>query len=454
MNQPTASGMPHDFIKSSSSTLELLALAVFPIFLAGNKLISFGLFAFYICSKTLKNRELLIAKSKSHIPSCFIIGLTTLYIISKGSLDQSVTWHALSDSTLYPVTIADYLIFFLLPVLISILPISTLELLVIALSFAFSALLHLFVAMYFEGGVKLLTIGSWPPLFHIQPGWKDASRRVAGFVNPNILAFFAVSTSLISIGILKSAATGIKLKKLKQISNWLLLIILIIGLAGLLASSALVIWSGSRASLGVFILSIIAITILYRARIAAGLLLVITALLGLQISGKLQQIGINLPGVAFNRITAMIGNFQSTDAERIKIFSCFWKQSLEAPFTGQGIFNSTENCERLANYPKYGFNHGHNLFLQTASELGFPVTVVILGGMVWLVYRGMRPVLSIKNNPSLDTDIRISFLLAAVAGIILSMTSLAIFHWYPLLLMCCLFLGAASAPLKSSDDGR
>jgi hypothetical protein len=444
--------VPKGRTESGSNVLELAALAIFPIFVAGNKLLSCGCFAIYLISKIYRHKEYLLRGITNHR---FVSSMTLIlagYILSKGNFDGPTMTHMLTDSTLYPVTILDYLIFLLVPLLISIIPVRAVELFLIAASCAISVILHLIVGIYFEDGFKFLAFGNSIPLFEITPGWPDRSRTVAGFSNPNITAFFALLSTVASLALAKATYAEIKCPSVAWPMVRQPLFSMILGLLGVVSGSTLVVFSGSRASLGVFFLVTILASIFYRSRLGFGALMGLGLLVILQISGKLVHLGLNLPGITFSRLSAMLGNVQSTEAERINIYSCFWNESLQDPLLGQGIFHSAINCENWAKYRPYGFNHGHNIFLHPLSELGFPATILLLTVVLWLFYRGSK-LISMRDVKNTTTGcLRIGFLLASIAGIGLSMTSLAMFHWYPLLLMFSLFLVFACAPLYATNN--
>jgi O-antigen ligase len=431
--------------KSRVQSWEIIALTTFPIFVASNKAFFCAIFSLYFFSKILTNRQLLINRTMGHPKLSLSLLALVLYLLTKGKFDGYSLNHALSDSTFYPVTYIDYILLLTMPLVISFLPITTVEIFSLAISFALVTIMHLFIGLYFEGGFSLLDLGFWPPLFKIPPGWLGQSRLTSGFTNPNILAFFAVSGAIVSFSLIKAALTILKTHASDNLYKLPFFGLLFVGVAGLASGAALAILSGSRAPVGLLLLCTTAAAVIYGSRLILGILITCVGFLTLQITGTLQKSGISLPGLTFGRLNAMVENFQTTDAERIKIFSCFWNESLRNPLIGQGISQSTKNCEELAQYPAYGFNHGHNLFLHALSEIGFPATFAILSLVFGLFYRGFK---MIKNERGRDTpaaDLRVGFFAAAVSGLGLSMTSLAMFHWYPLLIMFSFFLGSSCA---------
>lgn len=362
----------------------------------------------------------------------------------------------------YPVTIFDYIIFFALFLSLRLKPFKNAEIKLIAWSFTLTSL-PVFLIAFLE------RYGNWQEnqsfysynylhIFQIQIV-PNSLRISAGFENPNLLGFYCVLVLSVALGLFlnevrsknwqafsqktnkpfNSAITQ-KIVAVSTISTCIVLLLLTLA------------WSGSRNAYLSFLLVMVSLTAYSKLKLLA--IATLTTLLSLYISvsrlGWLTStVRMIIPSVVWERISQI-----SSQSHRLEIYKCAVELIREKPLIGWGIGNMPWTCEERLDYPPYGINHAHNIFLQLASELGIPVALLLSCLMAYVLFRSIHHILKYQSNNQVGKDLIFGFLLAAISGIIMNCFALAMFHSFGLTFLFCICLAIPyAATLKERKSG-
>ncbi|NEO32404.1 MAG: O-antigen ligase family protein [Symploca sp. SIO3C6] len=359
--------------------------------------------------------------------------------------------HSITQPMIYPVTLIDYLFFFAFFFLISLRPYKASELKIIAWSFVLTALPVFIVALgekYWDWqGKSFFYPYEYFAVIKISIEYLGV-RLSAGLGNPNLLGFYCVLVLGVAIGLLLSEINNMVFwnspefddnEQLPEIINGELTRLLIILFCSFLLLLMLS-WSGSKNAFILFVLIIISFTIYSKSKFLA----IATSTILISISISLYELG--WLTLAFRRIIptmlwSRLSNMSiSTENKRIEFYQCTIDLIREKPWMGWAIGNMPQECERRLGTQTYGVNHAHNIFLQLASEIGIPFTLVLSGVIGYIVFVSIRKLVNYSSEYKGEKYIIFGFLVAAISGIIMSCFALAILHSYRLISLFCICL--------------
>lgn len=427
-----------------------LALPISPYFCIGCYLGSGLIVAFSYKDKS-------VTKERFLITGLFLI--ISLWMILRTAYPWGWGIPSLNHPLSYPVTIFDYIIFFALFLSLRLKSFRKAEVKLIAWSFTLTSL-PVFLIAFLE------RYGNWPEnqsfysynylhIFKLQIV-PNSLRTSAGFENPNLLGFYCVLVLSVALGLLLNEVRNQNCqafyKKINKPCNSVIakkiVTVSIISTCIFLLLLTMA-WSGSRNAYLSFLLVIISLTAYSKLRFLA--IATLTTLFSIYISvsrfGWLTStIRVIIPSVVWERISQI-----SAQSHRLEIYQCAVELIKEKPLIGWGIGNMPWECEERLDYPPYGINHAHNIFLQLASELGLPLTLLLSCLMAYILCKSTQNVMMYQTNNQGTRDIIFGFLLAAISGIIMNCFALAMFHSFGLTFLFCICLVIPYGATKNEE---
>jgi O-antigen ligase len=249
----------------------------------------------------------------------------------------------------------------------------------------------------------------------------STGRISAGFDNPNGLGFFTVLCLIAGFSLLVwywRAGPRTAVDRRKNLAVIALLVILI----G--QSLTMLLWSESRNALAATMVSLFALSLLIEIRklyVGAlfALMMSLVLLAGVGLGGLSSAARTFVPSTAMTRLRESSVGVE----ERRDVFQCAVDLVRARPWTGHGLDTTGRECERRVGRT---LNHAHNVFLQIASELGLPFTIVqtLFFGYVFLaVANGLA-----GTSSSQGGILRSGLLVMAGAVVLMSQVALVIVH--------------------------
>ncbi len=401
---------------------------------------------FTIDYKNIKNRNAVLG---------IAFFIFSLWMIFRTSSFWGFIKHSLNDPILFPVTVVDYLLFFLILFFFLEVKISSKYIYRIAWVFCLSSISIFILAVLekyfgFIDNHYVFPSENFPLIdVFLYPG--PSGRTHAGLKNSNILGLYCILLLSPSIGLLFHETFRLfsyKKNKTKGTESWhtmihsfkLLFILLCISLLVIVIS-----WSGSRATFIGLVLLTTAFIIISKSKIliSSCICLISTFLLALIFKvefffSKLAEI---IPG---DNILSRLSNFQDWSTyHRLEIFRCATELIAEKPLLGWEIGTMAFECqERLGVFS----NHAHNIFLQLGSEIGIPFTVLISLSILYIFIKaGKNLIVShyFQAQDNQDIFLLSSFYLGAVSVSVMHLFSVALLHSYKLLFIYTFFLAVS-----------
>ncbi len=145
-----------------------------------------------------------------------------------------------------------------------------------------------------------------------------------------------------------------------------------------------------------------------------------------------------------------IGDGDSPNS-RLNIWRNAWALALAQPWTGVGFgeFNIAWTLSPFAGRPTAFFDHSHNLPLQLAAELGFPLALLVLGLLGWALFRAWRRAAAAPGDAG--TAGRAALVIALLVGLH-SMVEYPL--WYSYFLLPAAFAWGLTLGLPAPPDRR
>lgn len=372
---------------------------------------------------------------KERIRIGFYLLIISIWMILRTSERWGWGIQSITNPMLYPVTIVDYVPFFLFFFSLSLRPFSRLDIEKIAWSFIITALPMFFITF----GEKYLGFQGkeffYPYQYFafIKVSFNGTPDRIGGgFLNPNVLGCYCVIILPIAISLfIKEVRELSVLYKTNTDKNNQKIFIHSLRMLYVVISTAfiveLLVWSQSRNAL--FSLLLIMISFIFYTKSKPLIFLTLISSISVYISssnfGQLTTVFRSIiPSLIWQRLSSDQG-----DKIRFDIYQCAIQMTKEEPLIGWGIGSYGPECEyRLGVF----VNHAHNIFLQLTSEIGLPFTIFIVCIMVYILLRSIINIFRIESADKGERDLLAGFVLSSCSVIILSFFALAISTSYRL----------------------
>ncbi|MDB9312985.1 O-antigen ligase family protein [Spirulina sp. CS-785/01] len=353
--------------------------------------------------------------------------------------------HSIDHPFLYPVTVIDYIVFLLCLYILMLKPFSKKGIKKIALSLSLStfplfglAIMERFL-LKAQGFSFLFPHEQLPIIkFYIIGG--SPSRTQAGLGNSNMLGYYCVILIILSLGLILFELFEQWKKDYVTISKFTILQITILT-SSIILDLVMIKWSGSKNA----VICLVIILGIFGLLIGSKLFLFLTTLLIALISDAI--LNLSPMGTFFNDLIFSSRPLQNNISPRIWMFGCAIDLIKEKPLKGWGIGIMAVECEERFRF----MNHAHNIFLQLASDLGIPFTILFCGVIIYIMFQAFRN-LQVNYRNDNSKYLLLGFFLAFCAMMLMSLLSLVIIHSYRLIIISCFCLAIPYAGLEEKSQ--
>jgi hypothetical protein len=366
----------------------------------------------------------------------------------------------LEGSGLYPVTFLDYAPFLWALYLLSWHRFDSRDLRLVCSAIAATMPLH---AILVFGQMYLEWHGYWSwrplglPLFELSIGQThlesaNFGRATGRYAGPNLLALSALCGVVASMTLLWVERARRARRTRRRVATQALFVF------ALLTSTWVLLRSGSRITW--FVVAVLFLGA--AARLTPRPVLTVSAIAiaaGALVFLSVRDLGPPtraareiVPEIVWERIAGTDKVRPSPLSARVDIWECGLRLVREQPLTGIGLGRLGPECEARvqAGSPYWrvpaGFiNHAHNVFIQTAADLGLPFTVLLTMWILWIV-KGTIPGLA-RAPTGDDRTLRVGILLIVGGVLAVSQLNLAVAHDFGLEAVFCAGLAILASPL-------
>ena len=280
---------------------------------------------------------------------------------------------------------------------------------------------HWYGKFYFPAGsFPLIDVYIGP----VEPGLQTS----ASFFNPNILACYGVLCAGVALSLLVTEIDSFRIISKATLSLGLRIISIGCCLA---LCIILLTWTGSRNGWIAFILAVSMFAWLKRkawyVKFGGIALPLLTIIASINIGWLTQVARSFIPEIISSRLPSIYSVFSYED--RGVFYTCAFKLIQEKPIIGWGIGQFASECSRRT---KEAMSHTHNIFLQLASEIGLPFTLLIVFLIGYIIVAESQFLQKIKDSKSRINSLCVGLFIVSMSTFLMQFFDLALLMSYRL----------------------